>query len=106
MSHVYHDGLEGFDERQILYDGCPECEHRGSDLRSAFAHMDNHTFARAWRRAFDMNASAGSHDVGRESHAEAELLHVLFAIQVTLERYGVPLDGTVPSGTAAERQRP
>lgn len=97
MTHVFHNALEGYDERQILYDGCHECEARGRDLRSAFAHMDSNTFERAWRRAFDINASAGSHDVGRESYAEANLLHVLFAIQVELQRRGVPLDGDVPS---------
>ena len=98
MTHVYHGALEGFDERQILYDGCPECEERGKNLRSAFAHMDTQTFTRAWRRAFDINASDGSHDVGRESAAEADLLLVLFAIQVELQRRGIPLDGNVPEG--------
>ena len=78
-------------------DGCQECEARGRDLRSALAHMDSETFTRAWRRAFDLNASHGSHDVGRESHAEANLLLVMFAIQVELQRRGVPLDGNVPS---------
>lgn len=97
MSHVYHDALEGFDERQILHDLCPECEARGRDLRSALAHMDTETFTRAWKRAFDINASNGSHDVGRESHAEADLLLVLYAIQVELQRRGIPLDGNVPS---------
>ena len=100
MSHTYHEGLDGYDERQILHDGCPECEHRGKDLRAGFAHMDSATFSRAWRRAFDMNASDGDHDnVGRESHCEADLLHVLFAIQVELQRRGIPLDGNVPTGT-------
>ena len=27
-SHVYHDKLEGYDERQIWFDDCPECERR------------------------------------------------------------------------------
>ena len=98
MSHAFHDALDGFDARQILYDGCPECEARGADLRSALAHMDTETFTAAWQRAFDINASNGSHDVGRESAAEADLLHVLFAIQVELQRRGIPLDGNVPEG--------
>jgi hypothetical protein len=98
VTHVFHNALEGFDERQILHDGCHECEARGRDLRSALAHMDTETFTRAWQRAFDINASNGSHDVGRESHAEADLLLVLFAVQVELQRRGVPLDGSVPHG--------
>ena len=97
MTHAFHDRLEGYDPRQILHDGCPECEGRGKDLRSAFAHMDTETFARAWQRAFDLNASNGNHDVGRESAAEADLLLVIYAIQVNLERRGFPLDGRVPN---------
>ena len=60
--------------------------------------MDTETFTAAWQRAFDINASNGSHDVGRESAAEADLLHVLFAVQVELQRRGIPLDGNVPEG--------
>ena len=98
MTHSFHDRLDGYDPRQILVDGCSECEARGADLRSAFAHMDTQTFTRAWRRAFDINASDGSHDVGRESAAEADLLLVMYAIQVELQRRGIPLDGSVPHG--------
>lgn len=103
MPHAFHDRLEGYDPRQILHDHCGECEARGRDLRSALAHMDTETFTRAWRRAFDINASNGSHDVGRESHAEADLLLVLFAVQVELQRRGVPLDGNVPAGPLLDK---
>jgi hypothetical protein len=98
VTHVFHNALDGFDERQILHDGCPECEQRGADLRSAFAHMDTETWTRAWQRAFDINASNGSHDVGHESHAEANLLLVLYAVQVELQRRGIPLNGRMPQG--------
>ena len=95
MSHTYHDALEGFDERQILHDGCPECEARGKDLRLAFAHMDPNTFERAWKRAFDLLACDDVAAVGRVSTAEADLLSVLYALQVEFERRGLEL-GTLP----------
>jgi hypothetical protein len=100
MSHTYHEGLPGFDARQIWHDGCHECEHRGKDLQIGLAHLDNQTFARAWRRAFDLKASkGGGYDVtGPPSHCEMGLLNVLWGIQVSLERFGQPLNGEVPNG--------
>jgi hypothetical protein len=98
VTHTYHEGLPGFDQRQILHRGCDECEERGKDVRSALAHMDPPTFHRAWRRAFDLMASKGDHGaVGPVSEAEYPLLTVLWGVQVHLERNGVPLNGEVPS---------
>jgi hypothetical protein len=98
MTHTYHEKLPGFDERQILHDGCDECTERGKDIRSALAHMDEHQFHRAWRRAFDLMASAGDHAaVGRVSEAEYPLLQILWGVQVHLQRNGVTLNGEVPS---------
>jgi len=31
MSHAYHDALPGFDPRNILTDGCSECEERAAN---------------------------------------------------------------------------
>jgi hypothetical protein len=98
-THSYHNGLEGYDARQILHDRCAECEHRGRDLVSALAHMDNEVFARAWKRAYDWLASTGDYNaVGPVAFAEVDLLNVLWGIQVILERLGVPLNGQVPTG--------
>jgi len=99
MSHNYHEAAPGYDPRQILHDGCAECEHRGKHLDSALAHMDNATFARAWKRAFDWKASNGGgwNATGDLSHAELDLLNVLWGVMVILERFGVALTGQVPS---------
>jgi hypothetical protein len=103
VAHDYHEGLEGYDARQILHDHCVECEARGKDLTMALAHMDDERFARAWKRAFDWLGSNGDHNaVGPVAFAEVELLNVLWGIQVIFERFGVPLDGQVP-GVAARR---
>jgi hypothetical protein len=97
VTHTYHDALPGFDDRQILHDGCHECEDRGKDLRSALAHMDSVTFRRAWKRAFDLWASDGDHAaVGHASDTEQKLLEVLWGIQVHLQREGYTLDGNLP----------
>lgn len=102
MAHVYHDALEGYDARQILHDGCDECEARGENLPSALAHMDEDTFSRAWRRAYDIWASSGDHRaVGEVSRAEMPLLSTLWGVQVILQRFGVELNGEVPRGDAS-----
>lgn len=100
MSHVYHEAQPNYDERQVLHDGCPECLHRSADPVMFFAHADNATFARAWKRAFDWKASrGGGWDVtGELSHAELPILNILWGIQVCLERAGVPLTGEIPYG--------
>lgn len=107
MSHVYHEGLDGYDARQILHDLCPECEARGKDLPMALAHMDNQRFRKAWRRAYDWLGSNGDYNaVGPVSHAEVELLNVLWGVQVIFERLGIPLTGEVPAMTdELQRQR-
>jgi hypothetical protein len=98
VTHSYHDGLDGFDARQILHDHCAECEYRGKDVSSALAHMDDNTFARAWKRAYDLEASTGDYTaVGPVADAEVDLLKVLWGVMVILQRFGVPLDGEVPS---------
>jgi hypothetical protein len=97
MMHDYHPSLEGYNERQILHDGCSECERRGKDVVVALAHMDDNTFARAWERAYNWQASQGDMSkVGRISRAEIPLLRTLWQFQVMLERRGVPLTGTLP----------
>jgi len=79
MMHRYHEDLPGYDARQILHDGCPECEHRGADIELALAHMDRPTFIRAWRRAQEFNKSSSGLGISR---AEAPVLRVLGSIQL------------------------
>ena len=87
--HDYHENLPGYDPRQIWHDGCAECEERGE--RIGIASLDSSNFARAWRRAIDWN-TVGANAV---SHAEAPMLNALWAVQVQLERRGVPI-GVLP----------
>lgn len=83
--HVYHEGLPGYDERQILHDGCEECEARGADVELALAHLGIERFARAWDRA-QLWSKGQRDETGRISRAEASTLRVLAAVQVHLNR--------------------
>ena len=81
--HSYHNGLAGYAPEQIFHDGCPECERRGADPITALDYMDRPTFARAWRRAWQWNATA-ERAPGGISAAEAPVLRVLWAVQSRL----------------------
>ena len=78
MTHAYHDELPGFDPRQILKDGCEECEARSKNLRVAINMLDEENFKRAWMRA---KAWESYQDVGRVSDAERPLLEILYAFR-------------------------
>jgi len=91
MTHIYHPDLPGYDPQQIIHDGCPECEYRGEDIVRALANLDPPTFARAWKRAGELQADG----LPNASATELPLLKVLAAIEVQFERRGCPL-GTIP----------
>jgi hypothetical protein len=89
--HSYHEGLPGFSPRQILHDGCEECEARAASTDHGIAHLDRQNFARAWERSAAWNRT-GLADVAL---AERPMLSVLWSIQLHLERRGIPI-GQVP----------
>ena len=87
-AHTYHNDLPGYDERQILHDGCPECERRGGDPRLALSHMDNEVFRRALARAVEWQSSSYSGRLAI-SAAEAPLLEVIWSVALHMERAGI-----------------
>ena len=93
MAHDYHEGQPGYSPAQILHDGCGECEARGRNLNIAIGSLDKGRFALAWRRAADWNRTTDILDVSR---AERPLLEALWAIQLRLENYGIPI-GELPT---------
>ena len=93
MIHDYHEAQPGYSPAQILHDGCAECEYRGKNISVAIGSMDKGRFALAWKRAADWNLSVGA--VLDVSAAERPLLEALWAIQLRLENYGVPI-GQLP----------
>ena len=100
MVHDYHEGLEGYDPRQLLHDGCAECESRGKDVGKAIVLLDSENFARAWKRAYDWEATNGGgwEVVGPISQAERPLLAALWSLQIQFQRAGIPLTGELPEG--------
>lgn len=91
MVHDPHEMLPGYDPRQILVDGCQECEHRAQRLGLAFGNMSSGTFAKSWRRAAAWNLDRVE-EVGSISRAERPLLDAVWMMQIQLEREcGLPL---------------
>lgn len=94
--HTNHTSLPGYDERQLLHDGCPECEKRGSEPETAILHLDALNFRRAWARAAAWHTSRAS-SYGEIAACEVPMLRSLWAVQVMFERlYGQPL-GELPA---------
>lgn len=90
MSHDYHQGLDTYHRDQILHDGCAECEYRAEHPETAIANLDVGNFERAWARAAAWQTGNGD---ARDtlSRAEVPVLRLLWAVQVQLERRGVPV---------------
>lgn len=85
MIHAYHEGLPGYSADQLLHDGCPECEYRAADSDHGIGRLDRENFARAWVRATQTG------QLRSVSQAELPMLRVLWAVQVQLQRTGVPI---------------
>ena len=96
MPHGYHEIQPGYSPAQVLHDGCTECAERSESPWLAIEHLDYTAFPAAWARATQL----GLGKLNDTSHAEAPVLEVLWAIQVQLERHGVPL-GEFPVYPAA-----
>lgn len=97
MTHDDHQAQPGYDERQILVDGCRKCEERSMDCLNTLGWMDGQTFARAWRRAYEWQYRDKPEELGPLSEYEMPVLHMLWALQIMLERCcRVPL-GQLPS---------
>ena len=78
---------------QLLVDGCAECELRAGSSDHGIGNLDEERFANAWHRAALWNVV----DIQDVSMSEVPMLSVLWAVQVQLERRGVPI-GEVPHG--------
>ena len=90
--HSYHEGLDGFDRRQIWYDGCEECEHRGKSLPRSLGSLDNANLRRAWARML-LWCDDDLEGVGEISLAELPLLRFLEACRMVLRRLRLDCEG-------------
>src|SRR6185437_7617290 len=93
MTHGYHEGLPGYTPQQILHAGCAECEAHAREHSHGLAHLDPGSFAMAWFRAATWKSGLG--DLPDLDLAEIPLLEMLWAVQLPLERLGIPI-GTLP----------
>lgn len=90
-SHTEHTSLEGYHPSQLLHDGCPECEARAKRVDDAISKLDPERFVIAWQRS----AQRQLHGLRDASRAEMPMLDALSAVQVQLERRGLPI-GLLP----------
>jgi hypothetical protein len=86
--HNIHTELPGYDERQILHDGCKECEWRGDDPLRALQYIDSGRFKRALARAIEWETTDRGYELAI-SAAEAPLLRVLWSVALHMARTGV-----------------
>lgn len=94
-AHDAHDHV-GNDPRQILKDGCAECERRGADPLLALGHMDPDTFRRAMARAITWQTQRNYTDtIGIPSATEALTLLTIWTVLVSL-RAALPMDVIAP----------
>jgi hypothetical protein len=79
-AHDAHDH-PGNDARQVLKDGCPECEFRGAQPLVAIRHMDPQTFRRALARAITWQTQRNYTDlIGIPSDAESAVLETIWCV--------------------------
>ena len=87
--HDYHEGQPGYSPDALLHDGCAECAARSQEIGGGLAHLTPQRFAWAWHRAAQWQSGLGH--VEGLSRAEIPMLETLWAIQVQLERHGIPI---------------
>ena len=93
-AHDDHESLPGYTPGQLLHSGCGVCAARAAEMDGGIGHLDTVRFQHAWRRATQWQASSGGGlpDLDR---AEIPMLTALWAVQVQLEKFGVPI-GVLP----------
>lgn len=72
-AHVDHTKLEGFDERQLFYDGCGECEFLTRNIPTSLGSFDDEGLLKAIKRGTSWT-NGNLEELGRISRAELPLL--------------------------------
>lgn len=91
-THVYHDNLPGFDPRNILHDGCPECEARAADpLRVGLPSLDTNNRLLIWQRMRIVQLADQGHVLANEvnefmSRCDFKLTQALYYISLFTSR--------------------
>lgn len=84
--HRFHEGLPGHDPRNVLHDGCPECEARAADPLDGLCALDHRNFRQAWADMLDARWSGGLGLDRNVSTCDAKLHTALYTIAVLMER--------------------
>lgn len=59
VTHTYHEHLPGFDPRNIMHDGCPECEERAKDPATGIMKLDVQYVITLWARMMNLKWGGG-----------------------------------------------
>ncbi|HTE60419.1 MAG TPA: hypothetical protein VK631_08700, partial [Solirubrobacteraceae bacterium] len=84
--HDFHERLPGYDERNILTDGCDECETRAANPLLGLTHLDHKNFRQAWADMLAAKWSGGEGLTRNVSRCDAQLMSALYTIAVLFER--------------------
>src|SRR5271167_3664742 len=94
MSHDYHQGQPNYNQEQLYFDGCAECAQRAADPVLAITYIKD--IKRAWTRATRFEKDWLVPEELPVSETEAPILHLLWCLQVVLERQRDLPIGVVP----------
>lgn len=98
--HAYHDGLAGFDPRNVLHDGCEECESRAAAGIDGVLALDGANRLQLWDDMLAYEWGTGV-SIGRNpSRADHRVMRTLYLVAVLMEGFGVKPEEIETRGTA------
>lgn len=88
--HAYHDNLAGFDQRNVLHDGCEECEQRAADpLGQGLPALDHKNRLKLWHDLRAYRFGSVDQDGRNISRCDLRLIDCMYSIACFLERAGI-----------------
>ena len=88
MTHVFHDGLPRYDARNLLHDGCPECEERSREPMLGILNLDPANLHRLWTLMVALKYD-GVYK-WQPSDATLRLVQAAYEVSVVMQRGGMP----------------
>lgn len=86
MMHALHERLPDFDPRNILHDGCDECEERAQKPLDGLTYLDHRNFRQAWADMLEAKWSGGKGLDRNVSRCDWLLMNALYTVAVLMER--------------------
>lgn len=90
--HAFHEGLSGYDERNVLHDGCEECEERSQHGLDGLLALDAANQSTLWRYMRAQEWADGEGLAHQPSGCDSRMMRLLYLVAVFLERAGIRPD--------------